>query len=94
MDGRSAGVEPALASGRAALAANSEALRLVGTSSRVTGVEVRRDGRTLVLSAPRIILAAGALLTAGLVASLVADRVRVPSLLLFLAVGIDPLLPF
>jgi potassium/hydrogen antiporter len=35
----------------------------------------------------QIILAAGALLTAGLVASLVADRVRVPSLLLFLAVG-------
>jgi cell volume regulation protein A len=34
-----------------------------------------------------LILAAGALLAAGLVASLVAARVRVPSLLLFLAVG-------
>jgi potassium/hydrogen antiporter len=34
-----------------------------------------------------LILAAGALLVAGLVASLVADRLRVPSLVLFLAVG-------
>ncbi|MBV9917572.1 MAG: potassium/proton antiporter [Solirubrobacterales bacterium] len=34
-----------------------------------------------------LILAAGALLVAGLVASLVADRVRVPSLVLFLGVG-------
>lgn len=34
-----------------------------------------------------LILAAGALLAAGLVASLIADRVRVPSLVLFLGIG-------
>jgi cell volume regulation protein A len=35
----------------------------------------------------QLILVAGALLSAGLVASFVAVRVRVPSLVLFLAVG-------
>jgi cell volume regulation protein A len=35
----------------------------------------------------QLILVAGALLAAGLLASLLADRVRVPSLLLFLGIG-------
>jgi len=63
MDGRSAGVEPALATGRAGLLTGCEALRLVGTASRVTGIEARRGGEALTLRAPRIVLAAGALST-------------------------------
>lgn len=63
MDGRSAGVEPALATGRAALLTGCEALRLTGTAARVEGVEVEREGHRLLLRAPRVVLAAGALST-------------------------------
>ena len=62
-DGRSTGIEPALASGRAGLAVGCEVVRLVGTTDRVTGVEIRRGNQTFVLSAPRVVLAAGALST-------------------------------
>ena len=61
MDGRSAGVEPALATGHAALMDNTEVLRLLGEGDRVTGVEVRRGGQVQVLTARRYILAGGAL---------------------------------
>ena len=63
MDGRSAGVEPALASGRATLLDECDVLRLDGTGRRVTSVQVRRGGQTLSFQSPRIVLAAGALST-------------------------------
>lgn len=58
MDGRSAGVEPALATGNAELADRSEARRLLHENGRVSGVETT-DGR--VFRADRYVLAAGAL---------------------------------
>ncbi len=62
MDGRSAGVIPALATGRAALLERSEVLRLVGDGQRVSGVEIRHDdGSQRTLAAARVVLAAGAL---------------------------------
>ena len=61
MDGRSAGVEPALATGRAALLDRCEVMRLEGERERVTRVLARRDGAMLNFTADHIILAAGAL---------------------------------
>lgn len=63
MDGRSAGVEPALGTGRAVLLDNCEVLRLLGTTTQVTGVEVRHESQISTLRARRFILAAGALST-------------------------------
>ncbi len=61
MDGRSAGVIPALATGNAALMSRAEVVALHGTSGRIDGVVVRHEGETKVLRAGRIVLAAGAL---------------------------------
>ncbi|RJL16423.1 GMC oxidoreductase [Paracoccus siganidrum] len=61
MDGRSAGVEPALATGRAALVEDCEVTELRGDAGRVTHVLARRKGETLRFTADRVILAAGAL---------------------------------
>ncbi|MBV2359557.1 GMC family oxidoreductase [Thalassococcus sp. CAU 1522] len=61
MDGRSAGVEPALATGNATLMTDTQALRLLGRADRVEGIEIRRGGETRVLRAKRYVLAAGAL---------------------------------
>ncbi|MCA0940369.1 GMC family oxidoreductase [Salipiger pacificus] len=61
MDGRSAGVEPALATGNAMLLDRAEVTRLLGSGDRVEGVEVRRDGATHVFRAETYVLAAGAL---------------------------------
>ncbi|MEC3861313.1 GMC family oxidoreductase [Mesobacterium sp. TK19101] len=61
MDGRSAGVEPALATGNAALLDRAEVARFVGTGNRIDGVEVRHGGATHVLRADRYVLAGGAL---------------------------------
>ncbi len=61
MDGRSAGVEPALATGNAMLLDRAEVTRLLGSGDRVEGVEVRRDGETHVFRADTYVLAAGAL---------------------------------
>ncbi|WP_417740813.1 GMC oxidoreductase [Salipiger sp.] len=61
MDGRSAGVEPALATGNATLIDRAEVTRLLGAGDRVTGVETRIDGETRILTAPRIVMAGGAL---------------------------------
>ncbi|WP_353473406.1 GMC family oxidoreductase [Salipiger sp. H15] len=61
MDGRSAGVEPALATGNAMLLDRAEVTRLLGSGDRVEGIEVRRDGETRVLRARSYVLAAGAL---------------------------------
>lgn len=61
MDGRSAGVEPALATGNAALLDRAEVRRLCGTAQAITHIEVIRDGESFTLTAPQIVLAAGAL---------------------------------
>lgn len=61
MDGRSAGVEPAMETGRATLMANASVEELIESGGRITEVRVRRSGHDLVLSAPIIVLAAGAL---------------------------------
>lgn len=60
MDGRSAGVEPALATGRAALLDDCTVTALRGQAGLVTHVEARRGGQQLRLRARRIVLAAGA----------------------------------
>jgi choline dehydrogenase-like flavoprotein len=61
MDGRSAGVEPALATGNAALLDRCEVRRLCGTSQTITHIEVTRGGEAFTLTAPQIVLASGAL---------------------------------
>jgi len=63
MDGRSAGVEPALAMGRAAVLERAEVTRLLGKAGRITGLELRLDGQLVTIAAPRVILAAGALVS-------------------------------
>ncbi|MCF3593745.1 GMC family oxidoreductase [Rhodobacteraceae bacterium LMO-12] len=60
MDGRSAGVEPALATGNAALLDNAEVTRLIADGPDITGIEMRRDGETLTLKARQYLLAGGA----------------------------------
>jgi choline dehydrogenase-like flavoprotein len=59
MDGRSAGVEPALATGRAAVIDRCEVTALRGSSAGITRIEARRDGQPLELRARRFLLAAG-----------------------------------
>ncbi|WP_425071546.1 GMC oxidoreductase [Sagittula sp. S175] len=61
MDGRSAGVEPALVTGRAELLTGAEVTRLVMDGARVAAVEVRVGGLVRVFRAKRYVLAAGAL---------------------------------
>ena len=61
MDGRSSGIEPALASGRAAYAGGGEVLGLQAKGGRITGIHIRRDGAETVVAAARVVLAAGAL---------------------------------
>ncbi|WP_395334902.1 GMC family oxidoreductase [Novosphingobium sp. BL-8H] len=61
MDGRSAGVEPALATGRAALIDRCDVTALQGEGNAVQVVEARREGEALRFSADRVVLAAGAL---------------------------------
>lgn len=61
MDGRSAGVEPALETGHAALLDMCEVRALRGSDGAISHVEAVRDGETLHLRAKRYVLAAGAL---------------------------------
>ncbi len=61
MDGRSAGVEPALATGRAELITRAEVTRLISEGPRVTEVEARIDGTLHRFAAGQVVLAAGAL---------------------------------
>lgn len=61
MDGRSAGVEPALATGNAHFLGNSEVTRLSGAGTSLTHVETQVDGATVTFQARRYILAGGAL---------------------------------
>ncbi|WJS83432.1 GMC family oxidoreductase [Paracoccus sp. TOH] len=61
MDGRSAGVLPALETGRAALIDRCPVTRIEADGARVTGVTCRRDGQEFTLRAKRYVLAAGGL---------------------------------
>ena len=61
MDGRSAGVLPALETGRAELIDRCTVLRIEADGQRVTGIVCRRDGQEFTLTAKRYVLAAGGL---------------------------------
>lgn len=61
MDGRSAGVEPALATGNAQLLDLCEVTRLRAERGTIHAIEARHDGRDLTLRARAYVLAAGAL---------------------------------
>ncbi len=61
MDGRTAGVEPALKTGHAAILDWCEAVRFHGEFDRIETLEARHKGRTVHLKAKRFILSAGAL---------------------------------
>ncbi len=61
MDARSAGVEPAMATGRVELLDQCEVVAVRGTENRITHVEAIRHGQRLNLRARRFALAAGAL---------------------------------
>lgn len=66
MDGRSAGVEPALATGKATLLADATVEELIETAGRITQLRVRSAGRELFLKGSIVVLAAGALQSPGL----------------------------
>ena len=61
MDGRSAGVLPALDSGRAALLDRCTVTRIEADATGVTGVTCRREGQEFTLRAKRYVLAGGGL---------------------------------
>ncbi|WP_137111878.1 GMC oxidoreductase [Rhodobacter sp. SY28-1] len=61
MDGRSAGVEPAMETGRVTLLADASVEELIESGGRITQVRVRRAGRDMLLSGQVVVLAAGAL---------------------------------
>lgn len=61
MDGRSAGVEPALATGNAALLDNAEVVRMSGTRDTVATLHIRHKDTLHELNPKRVILSAGAL---------------------------------
>jgi len=60
MDGRSAGVEPALATGNAALLDNTEVTGLCGEGTELTHLTARRNGESVHLRARHYLLAGGA----------------------------------
>ena len=61
MDGRSAGVEPALATGNATLIDRAQVTRLAAKGDQITHVEARVDGTSQRFVARRYVLAGGAL---------------------------------
>lgn len=61
MDGRSAGVEPALATGRAHLLTECSVTHLARDGARVAQVFARKGGTAITLTARHVVLAAGAL---------------------------------
>jgi len=63
MDGRSAGLEPALATGRATLVTGAQVTRLITRDGVVRFVEARLGQETLTFEARQVVLAAGALNT-------------------------------
>lgn len=60
MDARSAGVEPALATGNAGLLTDAEVTALRGDGRQITHIELSHDGATHELKAPLFVLAGGA----------------------------------
>lgn len=66
MDGRSAGVEPALETGKAALLADCTVEELLEAGGRIAALRVRAEGQGHELRADIIVLAAGALHSPGL----------------------------
>lgn len=75
MDGRSAGVRPALATGRAALLSHTEVTELIEAEGRVQALRLTQGDRTADISAPIVVLAGGALGSARL---LLASRGQSP----------------
>lgn len=61
MDGRSAGVEPAMETGRVMLLADASVEELIEQGGRISQVRVRRGGRDMFLTGQVVVLAAGAL---------------------------------
>ena len=61
MDGRSAGVEPALETGNAAVLDMCKARALIGDANTISSIEAERGGEIFNLRAKRFVLAAGAL---------------------------------
>jgi choline dehydrogenase-like flavoprotein len=61
MDGRSAGVEPAMETGRVMLLADASVEELIEAGGRITQVRVRRGGRDMFVTGQVVVLAAGAL---------------------------------
>ena len=59
MDGRSAGIEPALATGRTTVLTDCDATALVYDDQAVTGVKLTHDGQDITMRAPFYVLAAG-----------------------------------
>lgn len=66
MDGRSAGVEPALQTGNASLLADCTVLELLEAEGRITSLRVRCGGQDRVLQGEIVVLAGGALHSPGL----------------------------
>lgn len=66
MDGRSAGVEPALLTGRATLLTDTTVEELIEAGGRITQLRVRNGNREGTLRATIVVLAAGALHSPGL----------------------------
>lgn len=60
MDGRSAGVDPALATGRAELLAQCEVTALRGAARTITHIEAMHRGKPVTLRGKQVVLAAGA----------------------------------
>lgn len=75
MDGRSAGVEPALASGNAALLDMADVRALHGNGTKITALTLHYEGRDHVISAKKIVLAGGALGSAHLLLRSASDTV-------------------
>ena len=61
MDGRSAGVEPAVATGRATVLDGTDVIAFRGSGKQISHIEAERDGRRFNLTARRYVLSAGAL---------------------------------
>lgn len=60
MDGRSAGIEPALQTGQAALLTDCDVRRIEASDGTVTGLVLHHQGRDVTVSAKTYLLAAGA----------------------------------
>ncbi|WP_336744009.1 GMC family oxidoreductase [Aureimonas altamirensis] len=73
MDGRSVGVEPAVATGNATVLERCEVVELKAGTDGVEGVVARHNGRTITLSGRHIVLAAGALSSPRLLLDSVSD---------------------